>query len=196
MNALIVADGDVPTRAAVDRLLGDRGVQLVIAADGGALKAESLGFHVDVVVGDADSLAPADVERFRSRWRGGRRASGRTRTRAIPSSRCARRCTGRNDARSSSARSAVPGSSTRSRTCFCWRRPTLTGCDVRPRRRRERSPRCSMASGTLTIEGSRATSCRSSPLTPVVDGVTTDGLDYPLIDEALSRARRAAYQTH
>ena len=62
--ALIVADGDVPARPAVDRLLGGA-PQLVIAADGGALKAEALGYPAHVVVGDADSLEPAQAERLR-----------------------------------------------------------------------------------------------------------------------------------
>jgi thiamine pyrophosphokinase len=62
---LVVADGDVPSRAAVDRVLGGA-PDLVIAADGGALKAEALGYPPRVVVGDADSLAAADVERFRA----------------------------------------------------------------------------------------------------------------------------------
>jgi thiamine pyrophosphokinase len=62
---LIVADGDVPPRPAVDQVLGGA-PQLVIAADGGALKAEMLGYPPRVVVGDADSLAPSDVERFRA----------------------------------------------------------------------------------------------------------------------------------
>ncbi|MEP7360439.1 MAG: thiamine diphosphokinase [Chloroflexota bacterium] len=61
---LIVADGDVPSRSAVDRLLGGA-PQLVIAGDGGALKAEALGYPPRVVVGDADSLAATEVERFR-----------------------------------------------------------------------------------------------------------------------------------
>jgi thiamine pyrophosphokinase len=63
--ALIVADGDVPDRAAVDRLLGGA-PQLVVAADGGALKAEAIGYPAQVVVGDADSLAPTDVDRLRA----------------------------------------------------------------------------------------------------------------------------------
>jgi len=62
---LIVADGDVPWRSAVDRLLGVA-PQLVIAADGGALKAEALGYQPRVVVGDADSLAATEVERLRA----------------------------------------------------------------------------------------------------------------------------------
>lgn len=62
---LIVADGDIQSRSAVDQLLG-AAPQLVIAADGGALKAEALGYPPRVVVGDADSLAASDVERFRA----------------------------------------------------------------------------------------------------------------------------------
>ena len=63
--ALIVADGDVPARPAVERLLGDA-PRLVIAADGGALKAEAIGYPASIVVGDADSLAPEDVARLRA----------------------------------------------------------------------------------------------------------------------------------
>jgi thiamine pyrophosphokinase len=62
--ALIVADGDVPTRPEVDRLLGGA-PGLVIAADGGALKAKALDYPAHVVVGDADSLAPDQADRLR-----------------------------------------------------------------------------------------------------------------------------------
>jgi thiamine pyrophosphokinase len=63
--ALIVADGDVPDRPAVDRLLAGA-PELVIAADGGALKAAAIGYPPRVVVGDADSLAPDQVEQLRA----------------------------------------------------------------------------------------------------------------------------------
>lgn len=63
--ALIVADGDVPAREAVERLLGAP-PRLVVAADGGALKAESMGFAPQVVVGDADSLDPVQADRFQA----------------------------------------------------------------------------------------------------------------------------------
>jgi thiamine pyrophosphokinase len=66
-DVLIVADGDVPSRAAIDRLIDPAAQRdlLVIAADGGALKAEALGLPPHVVVGDADSLSGPDVTRLR-----------------------------------------------------------------------------------------------------------------------------------
>jgi thiamine pyrophosphokinase len=60
-HALVVADGDVPARAALDAAwpAWDEGAADVIAADGGFARARSLGLRVDVLVGDLDSLDPA-----------------------------------------------------------------------------------------------------------------------------------------
>lgn len=58
VRALIVADGDVPSRSALDA--GWPGwsddVDLIVAADGGWDKAVALGLRPDLLVGDADSL--------------------------------------------------------------------------------------------------------------------------------------------
>ena len=61
MRALIVADGDVPGRAALDAAWPgwDGELSLVVAADGGWDKAASLGLRPDLLVGDADSLPEA-----------------------------------------------------------------------------------------------------------------------------------------
>jgi thiamine pyrophosphokinase len=58
MQALILADGDAPTRRDLDAAWPgwDDGVGLVIAADGGARHAAGLGVAIDVWVGDADSI--------------------------------------------------------------------------------------------------------------------------------------------
>ncbi len=58
MVALILADGDAPTRAGLDVAWPgwDADVDLVIAADGGARLARALGVVLDLWVGDGDSL--------------------------------------------------------------------------------------------------------------------------------------------
>jgi thiamine pyrophosphokinase len=57
-TAIILADGDAPARARLD-LAWPRwadGVALVIAADGGARHAPGLGLRIDCWVGDGDSI--------------------------------------------------------------------------------------------------------------------------------------------
>jgi thiamine pyrophosphokinase len=70
VRALIVADGDVPSRAALDANWPgwNDGVALVVAADGGWDKAEALGLRPALLVGDADSLA---ADRFEALAREG-----------------------------------------------------------------------------------------------------------------------------
>ncbi len=64
MHALVVADGDRPTRAALDEAWPgwDRGIGLVVAADGGARLAQELRLPIDAWVGDGDSLGAAAVD--------------------------------------------------------------------------------------------------------------------------------------
>jgi thiamine pyrophosphokinase len=58
MDALILADGEGPTRAELDRAWPgwDASIGLVVAADGGARLAGPLGVTIDRWVGDGDSL--------------------------------------------------------------------------------------------------------------------------------------------
>ena len=63
MVALILADGDAPTRDRLDTAWPDwaDGIDLVIAADGGARHADDLGVVIDLWVGDGDSLGEAGL---------------------------------------------------------------------------------------------------------------------------------------
>jgi thiamine pyrophosphokinase len=67
-HALILADGDAPSPAALHQAWSgwDEGIDLVIAADGGARHAASLGRTIDLWVGDGDSLGTAGVEALRA----------------------------------------------------------------------------------------------------------------------------------
>jgi thiamine pyrophosphokinase len=66
LHALVAADGDAPDRAALDAAWPgwSDGIRLVVAADGGADAAERLGFPIDVVVGDGDSLGEEALARL------------------------------------------------------------------------------------------------------------------------------------
>ncbi|MBA3626732.1 MAG: thiamine diphosphokinase, partial [Chloroflexi bacterium] len=67
MRVVIVADGDVEPMA-LRRTAAAEGDErpMVLAADGGALKAEAAGLRVDLVLGDGDSLDEADRGRLRA----------------------------------------------------------------------------------------------------------------------------------
>lgn len=63
-TAVVLADGAAPDRATLDAAWPgwNEGVALVVAADGGARHAATLGLRVDRWVGDGDSIEPADLE--------------------------------------------------------------------------------------------------------------------------------------
>jgi thiamine pyrophosphokinase len=63
MDALILADGDRPTRDELDTTWPgwDSAVGLVVAADGGARLAGPLGVAIDRWVGDGDSLPETEI---------------------------------------------------------------------------------------------------------------------------------------
>jgi thiamine pyrophosphokinase len=66
VRALVLADGDAPDRAGLDAAWPgwDRGIDLVVGADAGALMAERLGLRLDLVVGDGDSAGEAELARL------------------------------------------------------------------------------------------------------------------------------------
>jgi thiamine pyrophosphokinase len=68
LRAIIVADGDLDPADLGSALSGvDRTSCLVIGADGGSRRIVAAGIRPDLVVGDADSLEAAELERLRAR---------------------------------------------------------------------------------------------------------------------------------
>lgn len=68
VRAIVLADGHTSPRAALDSAWPgwSDGVSLVVAADGGADLAAPLGLRIDQWVGDGDSFAPSGIERLRA----------------------------------------------------------------------------------------------------------------------------------
>lgn len=62
--ALLICNGEPPPRGLARRLA--RGAEFVVAADGGANVARSLGVRVDLIIGDLDSIRPATRKHFAS----------------------------------------------------------------------------------------------------------------------------------
>jgi len=67
IHALVLGDGDGPARDRLDAAWPgwDRDVRIVVAADGGARLAEALGLRIDHWVGDGDSFDAPGIERLR-----------------------------------------------------------------------------------------------------------------------------------
>jgi len=65
-HALVLADGTVEPAADLDAAWPgwSDGIDLVVAADGGARHATALGLRIDRWVGDGDSIAADDLERL------------------------------------------------------------------------------------------------------------------------------------
>jgi thiamine pyrophosphokinase len=181
-----VADGDVPA-ALPDRLAGDHREQrpLIVAADGGALKAERLGLRPDIVVGDLDSLSTSEIERLRQAG---------IEVLAHPPAKdhsdlelAVREAIGRG-----ASELVIAGALGGRRldhalaNTLLLALPELAAIDV-VLIDGEATLRVigSGGPGWLVLTGTAGDLVSLLPLSPDVQGVTTDGLLYPLADEAL-----------
>jgi thiamine pyrophosphokinase len=185
LKALIVADGDVPSRVALDRLLGSGQPDLVVAADGGALKAVALGFRPSVVVGDSDSLAQSAADDLR--------ASG-VEVIVHPTAK------DQSDTELAVAEAVRRGATSLLIVgAFGGSRLEHTIANLLLLAMPELLDREAVLAddasdirlvddrASLTIEGQPGDFVSLFPLAPVVEGVTTAGLAYPLHDEALTQ---------
>lgn len=191
MDALILADGDGPTRAELDRAWPgwDARVGLVIAADGGARLAGALGVRIDRWVGDGDSLGAEALAQLESA--------------GIPIER-ARPDKDESDTelavatalREGAGGIVIVGGLGGRRIDHALANigllamPELIGHDVaildgRSRLSLLRAPDSMGAPSSRALPGPIGATISLLPLGPGVEGVTTHGLAYPLDDEPL-----------
>lgn len=65
MKVLLFANGVISHGASVQRALADADARRIVCADGGALQAQALGLLPHTIIGDLDSLTPAQLEEFK-----------------------------------------------------------------------------------------------------------------------------------
>jgi thiamine pyrophosphokinase len=189
VRALVIADGAPPDRAALDRAWPgwDDGFELVVAADGGARHAAALGRSIDRWVGDGDSLGSDGVAALR--------AAG-VPVRLVPVDKDASDTElavleavdlGADDI-------TIVGALGGARFDHGLANVTLLDAPAlvgRQARLLEPGARVSLLHGpsTIVLEGQAGDLVTLLPLGDDADGVTTDGLRYPLADETLSAGR-------
>ena len=185
MNALIVADGDIPDRADVDRLMAPGGADLVVAADGGALKAQALGFVPDVVVGDSDSLPAAAADELRA---AGVPVIVHPSAKDESDTELAVREALARGATTLTVIGAFGGARLEHTIAnlLVLAMPELAGRDARLADGAS-VVRLLEPGAVLAIHGRRGDFVSLLPLAPRVEGVTTDGLEFALRDEALTQ---------
>ncbi len=190
MRAIIVADGDVPNRGLLEAAWPgwSDGVSLVIAADGGARAAERLGFAIDLLIGDGDSLDRLEIDRLR--------ASGvAVQLAAVAKDESDTELAVRAAIhRGADQLTIVGGLGGRLDHALAniWLlalpdladRPAIL-VDSTTRVRLLRAPRSGGGLAEVVLPGRIGDLVTLLPLGPTVEGVTTDGLHYPLRDEPL-----------
>jgi thiamine pyrophosphokinase len=188
--ALIVTDGDPPDPAALDTTWpGWRsGVALVVAADGGARSAQLCGLNVDLVVGDGDSLDPTELAAMEAagvqveRSRSDKDESDTELAVLACLARGASEITivgafgGRLDHELANVSLLALGA--------LGDRP-MQLLDGQTRVRLVRGPGKGSDPGRLTLRGRIGDLVTLLPLGGDVEGITTEGLRYPLRDESL-----------
>lgn len=187
MLALIVADGTAPSRAFVERLMTavDSTPRLVIAADGGARTAIGLGLKPAVVIGDGDSLLPSERDALVAA--GADVVAYPTAKEESDTELCVREAL-----RRGASRIVIIGAFGGARiehtiaNVLLLTLPDLAGADAELAD--ESSSIRVLGDGSpdsLVVNGHAGDYVSLMPLSDRVDGVTTEGLAFPLRDETL-----------
>jgi thiamine pyrophosphokinase len=185
LHALVVADGDIPTRPALDAVWPGwaDAIRLVVAADGGARGAERLGFTIDLVVGDCDSLAEADIERLAAAGVEIRRAPAEKDESDTEIAVLAAIERGATDLTVVGALGGTRFDHALANVALL----ALPALDGRPCRLLDPAAQVRLltAPATLDLPGRSGGIVSLVPFGDGVEGVTTDGLAYPLREEPL-----------
>lgn len=197
MHALILADGDAPSREGLDAAWPgwDADVALVIAADGGARHAPDLGVRVDHWVGDGDSVEAAMLDALRA---AGATIDGSPRDKDESDTELAVLAALAAGADRLSIVGALGGPrldhALANLTLLSL--PDLRGLDVRILTAEHRirllaadGPAAASARPELDLTGRVGDLVSLFPVGADAIGVTTDGLRYPLRDEPLRLGR-------
>ena len=191
MRALIVADGDVPTRPELDAGWPgwDRDLNLIVAADGGWDKAAALGLRPSLLVGDADSLP---VETFETLAAQGVDVERSPSAKNESDAELALLAALRRGASHVTILGALGGTRldhALANVCLLAL-PDPAAADVQlldatTRVRLLRGPAAGGAPARLELAGAAGDLVSLLPVGGIAEGVTTDGLLYPLADEDL-----------
>ncbi|MBN1977100.1 MAG: thiamine diphosphokinase [Anaerolineae bacterium] len=182
MRAIIFANGELPGPQGIKKLLhsGDRDGVAIIAADGGTHRALAAGVTPDVVIGDLDSLSPETQARVE--------AAGAQIVRFSPRKdetdlELALLYAARGGATEITILGALGGRLDQTlANVLLLALPELKGIDARIV---EGAQEAFLIHGKATIDGAPGDTVSLIPLGGDVEGVTTDGLEWPLDEDAL-----------
>jgi len=183
MRAVVVAHGDVlPSDRA---LIGPR--DFVVAADGGALALERWKLLPHLVVGDMDSLGDAGVERFARQGAGVAKFSAEKNESDLELAVAQAIAAGATEV---ILLGALGGERLDHETAnlLLLADPGYDGVRIEARRGALRI-RAVRGSGSLDLAGPVGCLVTLLPVSGDADGVTTEGLRYPLRDETLAFGR-------
>ena len=194
MVALILADGDVPARSDLDLAwpAWDEGVEFVVAADGGARHASGLGVAIDLWVGDGDSIG---VEELASLEAAGVPLERSPRDKDESDTELAIRAALRLGQEGIVILGALGGRIDHTiANIVLLAMPELADreaviLDARSRLVLVRAPGPDGAPVERLLPGRPGDLVSLLPLCPGVEGVTTRGLAFPLVDEPLPEGR-------
>lgn len=181
-TAIIFANGDAGAGAMVARVLESRGSALIIAADGGAHNAMRFGVFPQHIIGDMDSVGDAYLSAFEARGAVIHRYPEEKNETDLELALVFAAGAG---ARAIRVIGAVGDRLDQTLSnVYLMALPSLAECDVRLVSGKQAV--WLIGAGQHTIHGMAGDTVSLLPLNGTVQGVTTDGLYYPLRDEALS----------